>query len=556
MDSSTPPPPYPPQDLSGRVLEDFRVLRRLGQGGMGQVYLAEQLSLQRQVALKILRSDLAADATALKRFQSEAAAVARVNHANIVQVFATGTAEGLHYIALEYIQGRNLSEYLTRKGPPDVPLALSIMTQVAAALQRASELGIIHRDIKPENILLTRRGEVKVADFGLSRVLAGDFQAVNLTQTGLTMGTPLYMSPEQVEGKQLDPRTDIYSFGVTCYHMLAGEPPFRGDHAFEVALKHVRSEPTALQDQRPDLPPELCALVHKMMAKEPAQRYQTCRDLLKDLARLRQQVTQALIRPDDKALAAPLLANEPDAEAAYLALEDEEAPVLVPANPAIANARPQRRWVLALGLVAAASIGSALGLVRAYQFRPTVVDEETAVTASSPVEALFSDKKREQFLLMAVEQYADPGNSQRLEVGLVHRLELGLFYLKAEPPRLQDADQYFLELMRNPQQVKAYTTLGRVGHAIVLALQDRASESNALFLEVFQEILPEKDPIEQGRFLLNNPELRYWIARALDYNAVNLEAARQPFPEKLRALRQPPFPVPGAPLRDKGKAKA
>src|SRR6266852_5106431 len=216
-------------DLTGKTLDDFLVLRRLGEGGMGQVYLAEQISLKRNVALKILRAEMAANPTALQRFRHEAEAVAKATHANIVQVYAIGEAEGLRYMALEYVEGRNLREFLAKKGPPELPVALSIMRQVAAALQRASELGIVHRDVKPDNILLTRKGEVKVADFGLSRVLDGDQPAVNLTQSGVTMGTPLYMSPEQVEGKAVDVRTDVYSFGVTCYHMLAGHPPFRGE---------------------------------------------------------------------------------------------------------------------------------------------------------------------------------------------------------------------------------------------------------------------------------------------------------------------------------------
>src|SRR5207249_11584534 len=141
--------------------------------------------------------------------------------------------------------------------------------QVASAIQRASEMGIIHRDIKPENILVTRKGEAKVADFGLVRVFTEGGQPLNLTQSGVTMGTPLYMSPEQVEGKPVDYRSDIYSFGVTCYHMLAGQPPFQGGNAFEVALKHVREEPAPLETFRPDVPATLCAVVHKMMAKDP-----------------------------------------------------------------------------------------------------------------------------------------------------------------------------------------------------------------------------------------------------------------------------------------------
>src|SRR5690349_10642706 len=196
-------------DLTGKTLGDFHILNRLGQGGMGQVYLAEQRSLQRKVALKILRPELAADRTALERFKAEATAVARVPHANIVQVYTVGMENGIAFMALEYVEGRNLREYLARKGPPELLPALRIMLQVASALQRAGELGIVHRDIKPENILLTRRGEVKVADFGLSRYFAGGQPAVNLTQPGVTLGTPLYMSPEQVQGQPVDPRSDI-----------------------------------------------------------------------------------------------------------------------------------------------------------------------------------------------------------------------------------------------------------------------------------------------------------------------------------------------------------
>src|SRR2546423_4754573 len=255
----------PDIDLTGTRLDDYQILRRLGQGGMGQVYLAEQISLKRKVALKLLRADLAANPTSLARFKEEAFAAAKATHANIIQIYAIGEASGLHYMALEYVEGKNLREYLEKKGPPEILVALSIMRQVASAIQRASEMGIIHRDIKPENILVTRKGEAKVADFGLVPVFSDTGQPLNLTQSGVTMGTPLYMSPEQVEGKPVDFRTDIYSFGVTCYHLLAGQPPFRGTTPFEVALQHVQKEPEPLAAVRPDLPPELCTLVHKMM---------------------------------------------------------------------------------------------------------------------------------------------------------------------------------------------------------------------------------------------------------------------------------------------------
>jgi len=191
-------------DLSGRQLGDFHLLRRLGRGAMAEVYLAEQGSLRRQVAIKVLKSDLAKDETYVKRFHNEAQAAASLVHANIVQIHEVGCLDGIHYIAQEYVRGQNLREWMARRGPPDLRMTVTIMRQVAAALHKAAGQGIVHRDIKPENIMLARTGEVKVADFGLAR-LAGDGAALNLTQVGVTMGTPLYMSPEQVEGRPLDP---------------------------------------------------------------------------------------------------------------------------------------------------------------------------------------------------------------------------------------------------------------------------------------------------------------------------------------------------------------
>ena len=272
-------------DLSGRTLGDFRLLRRLGRGAMAEVYLAEQQKLRRHVAMKVLKANLASDATYVARFQNEAMAAAALVHANIVQIYEVGQADGLHYIAQEYVQGMNLREWLQRNGAPDAPLAVAVMRQTAAALQKAAQCGIVHRDIKPENIMLSTSGEVKVADFGLARI-GRDDDALHLTQVGVTMGTPLYMSPEQVEGKNLDARSDLYSFGVTCYHMLAGAPPFQGDTALAVAVQHLKSRAKPLAELRPDLPPELCRIVDRLMEKKPEDRYDSVRDLLRDLRAL------------------------------------------------------------------------------------------------------------------------------------------------------------------------------------------------------------------------------------------------------------------------------
>src|SRR5579885_492430 len=479
-------PPAAPPDLTGHTLGDFRVLRRLGQGGMGQVYVAEQISLKRKVALKILRADLAADPTALERFKREAEAVARATHANIVQVYAFGSVAGLWYMALEYVEGKNLKEFVAKKGPPDAFLALGLMRQVAAALSRAAELGIIHRDIKPENILLTRKGEVKVADFGLSRCLEGDQPALSLTQSGVTMGTPLYMSPEQVEGKPLDPRTDIYSFGVTCYHLLTGQPPFRGQTAFEVSLKHVQEEPAPLQSVRPDLPAELCALVHRMMAKKPDDRYQTARELLKEIARVREALmasaTQVVSRP---AVTAPAPA--------------------APTPPAGTPAPARRRglpWAAAASLLLAGGLGFAGGWLRHHARAPSG-PPPAEVRA---LDDMFAPQKREQFLKEAVEQYMNPGNDpNKVRLGMGHCMELGLLYL--EQWRLDEAGQLFARLEQHPND--AYKLLGRLGQGIVLALQDRPEESNALFLKL------QADGRQRLRlFLAGNPQLHQWVARA------------------------------------------
>jgi tRNA A-37 threonylcarbamoyl transferase component Bud32 len=272
----------PTRDLSGRQLGDYRLLRRLGQGAMAEVYLAEQISLQRNVALKVLRADLADDETYIRRFSLEAQAAASLVHTNIVQVYEVGHVDGVHYIAQEYVAGANLQQHLRRKGPPGAGRAIQIMRQVAAALEKAGDAGIVHRDIKPDNVMLTRDGEVKVADFGLARNTAAG-KSVDLTQVGVTMGTPLYMSPEQVEGGRLDTRSDIYSFGVTCFHMLAGRPPFEGETSLAVAVQHLNKQPPWLADARPDLPDLLCQIVHRMLAKRPDERYQSAAAIIEAL---------------------------------------------------------------------------------------------------------------------------------------------------------------------------------------------------------------------------------------------------------------------------------
>lgn len=299
-----------PQDLTGQTFADFEIQRLLGHGGMGEVYLARQVSLDRPVALKVLRPELLDNPRYMSRFEAEAWAAAKLNHSNIVHIYSLGDAEGRKFIAMEYVHGTNLREYLARKGVPELPLALSIMKQTAQAVGAAGEVGLVHRDIKPENLLLTRKGQVKVADFGLCRT--PDADKLHLTQPGVALGTPMYMSPEQVQGHALDHRSDLYSMGVTFYHLLAGLPPFTADSPVALALKHVRDQPVSLAVHRPDLPKALVDLVMKLMAKSPKDRYASASEVVRDLALVRDQM-QANATMEAQALASATVSSETEA---------------------------------------------------------------------------------------------------------------------------------------------------------------------------------------------------------------------------------------------------
>ncbi|MCA9034253.1 MAG: serine/threonine protein kinase [Planctomycetaceae bacterium] len=278
--------PLKTRDLSNSRVGEFLLLRRLGTGGMADVYLAEQTSLGRSVAIKILKDDvlngsgsLSSSSTTRKRFEQEARTAAALNHPHIVQVYTTGHQDGLNYIVQEYVAGWNLSQWIRKHGSPDYGKGLKWMQEIASAIRAASEAGVVHRDIKPENIMITTNGICKVTDFGLAQLNAVPEKKVNLTQAGTTMGTPLYMSPEQIKGDSLDHRSDQYSFGVTCFHMFAGRPPFPGKNAVSVAVQHLKEEPPRLETLRADLPRKLCNAIHRMMAKDPAQRFQSQAEL-------------------------------------------------------------------------------------------------------------------------------------------------------------------------------------------------------------------------------------------------------------------------------------
>jgi eukaryotic-like serine/threonine-protein kinase len=261
----------------------YDVGRPLGSGGMGEVFLARDRVLGRDVALKVLRRQYAGDSEFAERFKREARSAASLSNPNIVQVYDRGeTEEGSSYIAMEYVPGGTLKEKIVAEGPLGAPEAAALGAQVAEALGAAHERGMVHRDIKPQNVLLTEKGDAKVADFGIAR--AGS--SVTISKTGSVMGTAGYMSPEQALGKPATPKSDLYSLGVVLYEALTGELPFTADNPIAVSMKHVNEPPRPPAEIDPTIPEGMNALVTKLMAKDPEDRYASADKLADDLWRV------------------------------------------------------------------------------------------------------------------------------------------------------------------------------------------------------------------------------------------------------------------------------
>ena len=266
-------------DLTGTLFaERYRLERKLGSGGMADVWLAEDQELGRRVAVKILHERYASDEQFVERFRREATHAAGLSHPNIVSIFDRGVADGSYYIVMEYIEGRTLKELVVTRGPCPVPVAISYTRQILAALRYAHKNGIIHRDIKPHNVLVDREGRVKVADFGIAR--AGTSE---MTEAGSIVGTAQYLSPEQARGAPVDESSDLYSTGIVLYELLTGTVPFTGETPVEIAMKHLSATPEPPSARRPEIPRDLDLVVLRALAKEPADRYRSAGELDRDL---------------------------------------------------------------------------------------------------------------------------------------------------------------------------------------------------------------------------------------------------------------------------------
>ena len=281
----------PGQDLVGQVLADrYHVLKKLGEGGMGRVYLAEHVKMGRKSAIKVLNPTMVYDPDAVARFNREAANASRITHPNVCAIYDFGeTPEGLIYLAMEFIEGEPLTDLLAREGALPPRRAALVCTQVADALQAAHDLGIVHRDLKPDNIMLTRGRDgsdvVKVVDFGIAKAVGGD-DSQKVTKTGLVIGTPEFMSPEQLAGDKLDGRSDIYSLALVLFKMVTGKLPFEASTVQETMIQRLTDEPLTLAAARPDLrfPSGFQETLDAGLTRSPVDRYQTAAKFANDIA--------------------------------------------------------------------------------------------------------------------------------------------------------------------------------------------------------------------------------------------------------------------------------
>jgi serine/threonine-protein kinase len=344
----------------------YRILRKLGSGGMANVYLAEDEDLGRRVAIKILNDRYSSDEAFTERFRREAKSAAALSHPNIVSIYDRGQAEGRPYIAMEVIEGKSLKELITGSGPLPISEAVAYAKQILSATRFAHRHGIIHRDIKPHNILLGHEDRLKVTDFGIARSGASQ-----MTEVGSIMGTAQYLSPEQARGAPVTAASDLYSVGIVLYELLTGKTPFNGETPIEIAMKHVNETPRPPSEHRPDIPPELDQVVLRALSKDIHERYASAEEFSADLDRVEAGLP---VSPETTAAATAVLTGA-DATAATQVLSSEPGTRVMPRGTAAPTRRPptyppdygyvpprkRRRWVpwLLVLLFAAAAIAAA-----------------------------------------------------------------------------------------------------------------------------------------------------------------------------------------------------
>ena len=359
-------------DNSRTIVNDrYEIGKRIGRGGMAEIFQARDILLDRPVAMKVLFPEFATDPAFVERFRREAQAAANLNHPNIVAVYDWGKVNNTYYIAMEYVNGRTLADILKQSGTLTPMQVCDVMSEVASALISAHQNGVIHRDIKPGNILVSTTGQVKVADFGIARALGAGVEQ-GLTQTGAVMGTATYFSPEQAQGATTDQRSDIYSLGVVMYEMLSGVPPFTGENAVAIAYKQVHERAMPLDQRLTSAPPEVAAIVAKCMEKSPDDRYSSAEEVRDELRRFVEGMPVLAVSAKKEAERATQVLPQTDVNATTVISAQDAATELLPKisptatkqtnYPPYDDKSPQRTAVFVFGALFAAIVLLAGGL--------------------------------------------------------------------------------------------------------------------------------------------------------------------------------------------------
>ena len=384
-------------DADAPIFSDrYQLVRHIARGGMAQVYLAQDLLLDRPVALKVLFPELSTDENFVRRFRREAQAAANLSHPNIVSVYDWGQGDRTYFIVMEYVDGETLSARI-RQGPIDPSRAAATGADVAGALEYAHRHNVIHRDVKPANVLIDQSGTVKVTDFGIARA-AGISEG--LTQAGSVMGTATYFSPEQAQGLPADARTDVYSLGIVLYEMVAGRPPFQGENPVSIAYKHVRETPVPLRHVNPTVPAAYEAIVDRAIAKSADDRYQTSGELQSDLQRFMAGQPVAALRGNRDLTMAGAAIGAAAATTRMATAADRTSVASEPPPPTYTETeeeRPSRKWLwITLALLALVAIGLiAFFLLRSPRPSrltvPNVVNQPLATAQTQLAQAGFTN---------------------------------------------------------------------------------------------------------------------------------------------------------------------
>ena len=528
--ATTPPGESQEAMLVGRTLSHYQVLSLLGAGGMGEVYLARDPRLDRTVALKILPGELAADPDRMQRFTREAKAASALNHPNVATIYDVGESDGISFIAMEHVEGETLLARISRRMTP--PEVVDIGVQAADALDVAHAKGITHRDIKPANLMLTHRGHVKVLDFGVAKVNRseevspnGDWTVEPVTAVGSVVGSGPYMSPEQIVGGEVDPRSDVFSLGVVIYQMATGQLPFSGATRAELMDRIVHATPEPMIQLNPDTPSELERITLKCLDKRPAGRYQSARDLLSDLWPLKRQldVNTARVTPDSMRLELLRRSGSPPGAAAGTPSGADDASIIDAPHASEASELVARGWAH----LRSASFFEVSAAVSSFQ-AATVIDPTYAAAYAGLAHAKI-DQANDRHLL--VEAFGEAKAAALRAVALDHesadaQAAMGLVMLVAEWDWIAAERSFQRALAINPNHAEAYLhygtlmeALGDLERGFQLKLQGLACDSTSALAHV--QIA--------GSFWFQRryDDVIVWANKALDRNPHHLVARQE-----------------------------